>query len=39
MQLFEDLDVLLFAVVSQMNLVGHGNRMDRKRKVSQVFNP
>ena len=38
MQLFGDLDVLLFSVISQMNLIGHGNRIDSKRKVSQVFN-
>jgi hypothetical protein len=38
MQLFGDLDVLLFAIISQMNLIGHGNRMDSKRKVRQTFN-
>ena len=37
MQLFGDLDVLLFTVISQMNLIGHGTRMDSKRKVRQVF--
>jgi hypothetical protein len=38
MQLFGDLDVLLFSVISQMNLIGHGNIMDSKRKVSEAFN-
>ena len=37
MHLFGDLDVLSFVRVGQSNWNGH-NRMDSKRKVSQVFN-
>jgi hypothetical protein len=38
MQLFGDLDVVSFVRIRLMNWIGHVNRMDRKRKVSQVFN-
>ena len=38
MQLFGDLDVLSFVRISRLNWIGHVNRMDSKRKVSQVFN-
>ena len=33
-----DLDVLSFVRISQLNWIGHVNRIDSKRKVSQVFN-
>ena len=38
MQLFGDQDVLSFVRISKFNWIGHVNRMDSKRKVSQVFN-
>ena len=38
MKLFADLDVLSYVRVSQLNWIGHVNRMEGKRKVSQVFN-
>jgi hypothetical protein len=38
MQLFGDLDILSFVRISQLKWIGHINRMDSKRKVSQVFN-
>jgi hypothetical protein len=37
MQLFGVLDVLSFVRVSRLNWIGHGTRMDTKRKGSQVF--
>jgi hypothetical protein len=37
MQLFGDLDILSFVRVSRLKWIGHVNRMDSKRKVSQVF--
>jgi hypothetical protein len=36
-QRFGDLDTLSFVRTSQLNCVGHVNRMDSTRKVSQVF--
>ena len=36
-QPFGDLDTLSFVRVSRLNWIGHVNRMDSKRKVSQVF--
>ena len=30
--------MLSFARISQLNWIGHVNKMDSKRKVSQVFN-
>jgi hypothetical protein len=33
-----DLDILSFVRISQLNWIVHVNRMDSKRKVSQVFN-
>jgi hypothetical protein len=38
MQLFGDLDVLSFVRISWPKWIGHVNRMDSKRKVSQIFN-
>jgi len=38
MQLFGHLDILSFVRISQLNWIGHVNKMDSKRKVSQVFN-
>jgi len=38
MQLFGDFDILSFVRISRLNWIGHVNRMDSKRKVSQVFN-
>jgi hypothetical protein len=38
MQLFGDLDILSFVRINQLKWIGHVNRMDSKRKVSQVFN-
>jgi hypothetical protein len=38
MHLFGDLDILSFVRISRLNWIGHVNRMDRKRKVSQAFN-
>ena len=37
MQLFGDLNRLSFVRISQLNWIGHVDRMDSKRKVSQVF--
>jgi len=37
MQLFGDLDILSFVIVSRLTWIGHGNRMDSKRNVSQAF--
>jgi hypothetical protein len=37
MQLFGDVDILLFVRKSQLNWIGHVNRMDCKRKVSKVL--
>ena len=38
MQLFGDVDILSFVRISQLNWIGHVNRIDCKRKVSKVFN-
>jgi hypothetical protein len=38
MQLFGDLDILLFVRISLLNWIDHVNRMDSKRKVNLVFN-
>jgi len=38
MQLFGHLGMLSFVRISQLNWTGHVNKMDSKRKVSQVFN-
>ena len=38
MQLFGDLNVLSFARVSRLNWTVNVNRMDSKRKISQVIN-
>ena len=38
MQLFGDFDILSFVRISQLNWIGHVNRMDSTSKVSQVFN-
>ena len=38
MQLFGDSYILSFVRVGRSNWIGHVNRMDGKRKVSQVFN-
>jgi hypothetical protein len=38
MQLFGDLDILSFVRISQLKWIGHVNRMDIKREVSQAFN-
>jgi len=38
MQQFGDFDVLSFIRISRVNCIGYVNRMDSKRKVSQVFN-
>ena len=38
MQLFGDLDILSLVRVSRLKWIGYVNRMDSKRKVSQVFN-
>jgi hypothetical protein len=37
MQLFGDLDILSFVRINRLKWIGHVNRMDSKRKVSQVF--
>ena len=37
MQLFGNLGILSFVRVSRLNWFGHGNRMEGKRNVSQVF--
>jgi hypothetical protein len=37
MQLFGDVDILSFVVVSQLTWIGHVNRMEGTRKVSEVF--
>jgi hypothetical protein len=38
MQLFGDLDILSSVRISRLNWIGCLNRMDSKRKVSQVLN-
>ena len=38
MQLFGDLDVLPFVRTSRLNWIGRVNRMESKRKVSEVLN-
>jgi len=38
MQLFDDLDIFSFVRISPLNWFSHVNRMDTKRKVSQLFN-
>jgi hypothetical protein len=38
MQLFGVLAILSFVRASGLNWIGHVNRMDRKRKLGQVFN-
>jgi len=38
MQVFGDLDILSFVRISWMNWIGHVNRMNSKRRVSEVFN-
>jgi len=37
MQLFIDVGIFSFLRISLLNWIGHVNRMDSKRKVSQVF--
>ena len=37
MQLFEDLDIFSFLRISQLNWIGHVNRTESKKKISQVF--
>ena len=37
MQLFGDLDILLFVRISRLNWIGRISRMDSKRKVGLVF--
>jgi hypothetical protein len=37
-QLIGDLDILSFVRISQLNWIGHVNRMESKRKLSLVFN-
>jgi hypothetical protein len=37
MQLLGDLDMRTFIRISWVNLIGHVNRMDSKRKVGQTF--
>jgi hypothetical protein len=37
-QVFGDLDILLFVRISRLKWIGHVNRMENKRTVSQVFN-
>jgi hypothetical protein len=38
LRLFGVLDILSFVRISWLNWIGHVNRMDSKRKVSQSFN-
>ena len=38
MQLFQVLDILSFVRISWLNWIGNLNRMDSKRKISQVLN-
>jgi hypothetical protein len=38
MWLFGDLNILSFVRICRLNWIGHLNRMDCKRKLSQVFN-
>ena len=38
MQLFGFLDIFSFVRISRFNWMGHVNRMESKRNVSQVFN-
>jgi len=38
MQLFGDLDIFSFVIISPLNWFSHVNRMDSKGKVSRVFN-
>jgi hypothetical protein len=38
MQLFGDYGILSFIGISMLNWIGHVNRMDSKRNISQIFN-
>jgi hypothetical protein len=38
MQLFGDLDIFSFVRISQLNWIGHVNRINNSGKISQVFN-
>jgi len=38
MQMCGELDMLSFVRISSLSLTGHANRMDSKRKVSQILN-
>jgi len=38
MKHFGNLDILSLVGISQLNCIGHFNRVDSKGKVSQVFN-
>ena len=38
MQLFGDSDILSFARTYRLHCIGHVNRIDSKKKVSQIFN-
>jgi len=37
MQMFGDLDILSFVRISRLNWIGRVNRIDSKRKVSQIY--
>jgi len=36
--MFGDLDIFSFIRINRLHWIGHVNRMDSKRKISQVFN-
>jgi len=38
MQLCGHVDILSFVRISWLNWIGHVNRIDSKRKVSQIYN-
>ena len=38
MQPFGDLDILSFVRISRLNWIDHVNRLDKKRRLSQIFN-
>jgi len=38
MQLCGDVDILSFVRISRLHWIGHVNRIDSERKVSQIYN-
>ena len=38
MNLYEDVDIILFIRLSRMRMIGHLNRMGKERKLYNIFN-